>query len=289
MSMHEIKRILINVANNYGRLFYFFSDVRLLFLNRISAIIIRMEKEGFMKEFKESDLYIPIKNLFEKNGYQVHGEVKDIDMMVTKEDESIAIELKPTFNLKLILQAVDRQKSIGSVYVAIFKPKTVNKRYREIIHLIKRLELGLITVSPLKTGMRVNIELHPIEYNRKTNNKKKRAIISEINRRTGIVDNVGGTTGIKRMTAYREETIAVAVALSFYEQASPKDVKLFTDNKKTGQILYNNHYGWFDRIGQGQYRITTKGLEALEIYNEVADYFRNSYNERKINETKQNE
>ncbi|WP_240841203.1 DUF2161 family putative PD-(D/E)XK-type phosphodiesterase [Acidaminobacter sp. JC074] len=240
-----------------------------------------------MKDLKESDLYHPIKKYFESCGYKVHGEVKDIDMVIKKDDESIAIELKPTFNLKLILQAVDRQKTFDSVYVAIFKPKQINKRYKEVVHLIKRLELGLITVSVLKSGMRVTIENHPLAYNRKKNHKKKRAIISEIDRRTGIVENIGGTTGIKRMTAYREETIAVAVALSKYQEASPKQVKLFTDNKKTGQILYSNHYGWFDRIGQGKYRLTAKGFEALETYKEVADYFRNSYSERTVNEVKQ--
>lgn len=242
------------------------------------------KKEGKMTVLKECDLYEPIKAFFIENGYIVSGEVKHIDMVVTKDDESIAIELKPSFNLKLILQAVDRQKVFDSVYVAIFKPKTVNKRYREIVHLTKRLEIGLITVSVLKTKSRVQIEHHPLEYNRKKNHRRKRAIISEIQRRTGIIDNQGGTTRVKRMTAYREECLAVATALHILGDASPKDVRSLVDIKKSGQILYSNHYGWFDRIGQGLYKMTNKGEDALIEYKEVSDYFMTLIKERTIDE-----
>lgn len=242
-----------------------------------------------MKELKEADLYEPIKSFFIENGYTVNGEVKSIDMVISKDDQVIAIELKPTFNLKLILQAVDRQKMLESVYVAIFKPKVINRRYKEIVHLIKRLELGLITVNVLKSGTRVVIEHHPLKLNRKTNNRKKKAIIKEINNRTGVVDNIGGTTKVKQITAYREASIAVAVAMSRYDYVSPKDIKSITHLDKTGTILYQNHYGWFDRVGQGKYELTPKGHAALISYEKISNYFIDQYEkERETNENKQN-
>ena len=238
-----------------------------------------------MAVLKECDLYKPIKAFFIENGYDVAGEVKDIDMVATKEDDVIAIELKPTFNLKLILQAVDRQKMFDTVYVAIFKPQKVNKRYKEIIHLLKRLELGLITVSVLKSGNRVNVEHHPLEYNRKVNHRRKNAVIREIDNRSGIIDNVGGTTKVKRVTAYRECSLAIAVALDILGDASPKKIKNLTEIDKTGRVLYQNHYGWFDRIGQGLYGLTSKGRLAIDEYKEISDYFIKTYQERTSNET----
>lgn len=239
-----------------------------------------------MTVLKESDLYEPIKAFFIENGYKVAGEVKDIDMVASKDDDVIAIELKPTFNLKLVLQAVDRQKMFASVYVAIFKPKKINRRYKEIVHLLKRLEVGLISVNQLRSGVRVTIEHHPLEYNRQVNHRRKKAVIREIKNRSGIVDNLGGTTKIKRVTAYREQSIAIAVALNMLGDSSPKSVKTLTEIDKTGSILYQNHYGWFDRIAQGVYCITSKGRAAIEEYKEISDYFINQYEERKNHETK---
>ncbi len=239
-----------------------------------------------MSELKECDLYEPIKAFFIEQGYKVSGEVKNIDVVIHKDDDVIAIELKPTFNLKLILQAVDRQKFFDTVYVAIFKPKSINKRYKEVVHLTKRLEIGLITVNMLKSGTRVTIEHHPLEFNRRKNSRKKKAIIKEIENRSGIIDNVGGTTGIKRMTAYREASIAAAVALNMLGDSSPMAIKTLTDEQKSGQIMYQNHYGWFDRIGQGVYSLTNKGKDAIIEYKDISDYFKTMYEERIINENK---
>lgn len=228
-----------------------------------------------MNTLKEADLYMPIKAFFIENDYTVKGEVKDVDMVVSKDDSHIAIELKTSFNLKLVLQAVERQKYFDSVYVAIFKPKGKNRRYREIIHLLKRLEVGLITVESLKQGMKVHIEHHPIAFNRSKNKRKEKAIIKEIITRTGVEDNIGGSTKVKRMTAYREASLLTAVVLADFECASPKEIKKISNLDKTGQILYQNHYKWFDRIGQGKYQLNTLGYTALNTYTETVEYFRN--------------
>lgn len=127
---------------------------------------------------KEAELYLPIKAFFIENGYDVAGEVKNVDMVVYKDDEQIAIELKTAFNLKLLFQAVERQKYFESVYIAIPKPK-YNKRYKEMIHILKRLEIGLITVNFLKSRTDVCIEHHPILLERKRITEKPKQLLQK--------------------------------------------------------------------------------------------------------------
>lgn len=225
-------------------------------------------------KIKESDLYPPIKTYFTENGYQVQGEVNGVDMVISKDDQHVGIELKTSFNLKLLLQAVDRQKYFDSVYVAIEKPRLKNRRYQEIIHVLKRLEIGLITVTFLKKGPQVYIEHHPLTYHPRPNKRKKDNILKEVKGRTGIVDNVGGSHKTKRVTVYREASLFIALVLSKEHESSPKLIKEYTNNPKTGQILYQNHYGWFQRIGQGLYSLSDKGYEALSEYREIVDYFK---------------
>ncbi len=228
-----------------------------------------------MEKIKEADLYQPIKDFFISSGYSVKGEVYDVDIVISKEDELIAIEMKTAFNLKLLTQAVQRQKIFDSVYVAIIMPKKTykNKRYKEIVHLLKRLEIGLITVNFLKTKTDVRVEHHPIEFNKKRNNKKRALVIKEINSRTGIVDNIAGTTKVKRVTAYREKAIHIACLLYKYGESSPKFLRSKGADSKTTSILYGNHYGWFDRINNGVYNINEKGSNALIEYKEISNHF----------------
>ena len=221
---------------------------------------------------KEADLYLPIKNYFLSQGYEVYGEVKDIDMVLKKDEDIFGIELKTTFNLKLILQAVERQKYMNAVYVAIEKP-TYNKRYKEIVHLLKRLEIGLITVDFLKTKVSVTIEHHPILFSRKTYTKKKQMILKEVNNRLGIEDNIGGTTKVKRLTSYKEDALLIAYVMTTYNLNKPKDIKSICGLEKTGQILYNNYYKWFIRTDKGMYDVTLDGHTALKTYEKTVCHF----------------
>ena len=97
----------------------------------------------------EKQLFQPIKELFESDGFMVDGEVRKIDMLCMKDDVSVAVELKKELNLKVIIQAALRQKTIDIVYVGIFSPKSLhNKRFKEKLYLLKRLGIGLIIVAP---------------------------------------------------------------------------------------------------------------------------------------------
>ena len=99
---------------------------------------------------KETELYQPVKDLFEGLGYEVFSEVNDIDVVAVKDGEKIVIELKTSFSMKLILQAVKRQKIYEDVYVAVPFPKfkkRFSKDFKDKEYLLRRLELGLIFVS----------------------------------------------------------------------------------------------------------------------------------------------
>lgn len=222
---------------------------------------------------KEEALYMPIKDYFSHQGFEVYGEVKDIDMVLKQEGKVYAIELKINFNLKLVLQAVERQKYMDSVYVAIKKPK-YNKRYKEMVHLLKRLEIGLITVDFLKTKTNVVIEHHPLPLAKRTLTRKKTLVIKEVTKRLGIEDNIGGTTKSKRLTAYREEALLTAYVMATHDVKQPKDIKKLSGLDKTGQILYNNYYKWFSRVDKGIYELRPEAYKALQTYKKTVECFK---------------
>ena len=58
----------------------------------------------------EKDMYIPVRDFFQEQEYTVRGEVKCCDVLAVRDDEVIAVEMKTTINLDVILQAIDRQQ-----------------------------------------------------------------------------------------------------------------------------------------------------------------------------------
>ena len=226
---------------------------------------------------KESDLYQPINIYLEKNGYIVNSEVKNCDIVAQKNDELVVIELKKNFNATLLIQATERQKYADSVYVAIIKPKTLGngQNWKGMFHLLKRLELGLILVTFLKTKARVEIAFHPAENKIKKNKKKRKAILREIENRSGNY-NTGGVTGQKIITAYRENAIFIACCLKKYGDLSPKKLRELGTGDKTTTILSKDHYGWFERKSRGIYTLHSNGIDALDNYKEIAKFYYDS-------------
>ena len=113
--------------------------------------------------FAETDLYEPVCRFLEEEGYRVQAEVKDCDIAAEKDGELIIVELKKSFQLKLVYQALDRQSLTEQVFVAIPRPQKGQreKSWKNMLKLLKRLEIGLLTValdSPLKT---VDVVLTP--------------------------------------------------------------------------------------------------------------------------------
>ncbi|MCH1624050.1 DUF2161 domain-containing phosphodiesterase [Fredinandcohnia quinoae] len=229
-------------------------------------------------KLKEIDLYKPIQTYFLKEGYEVYGEVNDCDIVAIKGDELVVIELKLSLNADLLIQATKRQKLTKLVYIAIPKPKISlrSKRWNDICHLIRRLELGLIIVSFSVNRTKTDILFEPTPFDRNKSmqlNKRKRAmLIKEVNGRSSDY-NVGGSSRTKIMTAYKENCIQIASYLKNFGPLSPKTLKEMGTGDKTPSILTKNYYGWFDRIKRGVYVLSDKGIQEIKEFPELMNYY----------------
>ncbi|QQZ07793.1 DUF2161 domain-containing phosphodiesterase [Heyndrickxia vini] len=226
----------------------------------------------------EVDLYKPIHKHFTNQGYEVKSEVNDCDVTAVKGDELIIIELKVRLNVDLLIQATKRQKLADQVYIAIPKPSysLFSKKWKDICHLIKRLELGLILVTFLKSTTKMDIVLSPAPFDRKKsmqqNKKKRKKLLSEIEGRHGD-HNIGGSNQAKIMTAYKETSIHIAYLIEQFGPLSPKALRQMGTGEKTQSILFNNYYGWFERIQKGIYGITEKGKIDIQAFPQIIEYF----------------
>lgn len=228
----------------------------------------------------ETDLYEPIRKFFTKKGYEVHGEVHHCDVVAVKEDKLIVIELKLSLTVDLLIQATNRQRLTDQVYIAIPKPKTrmSSKKWRDICHLIRSLELGLIVVTFLKSGAKMEIIIEPTPFDRKKSKqrykKKRDSLLAEIKGRNGD-HNVGGSTKTKIMTAYKENCIQIAYLLERSGPLSPKALRQLGTGDKTLSILHKNYYGWYEKIDRGIYAISEKGKKEIKEFPEIVKYFSN--------------
>jgi len=241
-----------------------------------------------MKEaakIEETQLFAPLHDFFVELGYEVHGEVGACDLTASKGDELIIVELKRNLNLDLLLQGAKRQRLTPQVYLAIVKPKysIFSRKWKDLCYLLRRLELGLITVSFLTGKPRVEVIFHPSpfdqEKSRRASQKKKSRLQQEIAGRHSNY-NTGGCTGKKLMTAYKENALHIACCLKKHGPLSPKTLRLFGTGPKTASILQNNYYGWFERVARGSYRLTAEGGAALGSYPELVAYYESLIQEK---------
>lgn len=230
-----------------------------------------------VKISKETELYIPIKEHFESLGYDVHGEVKDCDVVAIKDDEMIILELKIKFNLKLVYQCLDRKKSTKNVYAVIEAPKggLFNKENKRMVDLLKRLEIGLFFVYFYESGIRVEMILEPVISSTRMNKKKSNSIKKEISNRSGSY-NKGGTNG-ERITAFKEASIHTVVLLHLNGEQKISALKKLGAPDNAQNILYHNYYGWFVRVRTGIYTLTDEGKSVLNDYKEICNYYLNKY------------
>lgn len=222
----------------------------------------------------ESELYAPVKTLFENMGYQVNAEVKDCDVTAVNGDELIIVELKKNLSVTLLAQGLKRQKSGAVTYVAIPKPKRYSpKTFRDTLYVIKKLELGLIFVTLIGAYSYAEIIYEPQPFKPVKQNKvMMRKIMNEIDGRS-IDTNTGGVTGRKIATAYTEKCINIACILDMYGELSPKEVRSYGGDEKCGMIMRMNVYGWFDHVKKGVYAINKAGRKALLEYPELEQYY----------------
>jgi hypothetical protein len=227
------------------------------------------------KPLSETDLYAPVCRYLTENGYTVRGEVMSCDVAAVRGDDLIVVELKRSLNLSLIVQGVERQKITDSVYVAVPRPANRARWMAEtkgVQKVLRRLELGLILVGSERSKAPVEIIIHPAPFQRRKQKRIKRAVLQEIEKRSGDF-NVGGSTRRKLVTAYRENAIQIACCLDKCGPMTPKQLRLLGTGEKTHSILYRNVYSWFDRVEKGLYSINDRGRCELDDFPELRDHF----------------
>ena len=210
----------------------------------------------------ETALYLPIKSFLEAAGYAVKGEIGGCDLVGLTDGEPpvvVICELKMTFNLELILQAVDRAAASDEVWIAARvskkgKGREGDRRFRD---LCRRLGFGMLAVSDSDV---VDIVVSPIAPMPRKNARRRSRLVDEHRRRKGD-PALGGSTRKPIMTAYRQQALACAAAIVNGGQR-PKDMREAAP--KAPQILRDNVYGWFERIDRGIYALTELGTEALK-------------------------
>lgn len=233
----------------------------------------------------ETELYAPLKAFFEERGYSIKSEVRHCDLVGLKpgSDQPLIVEMKKTFNLPLLLQGLERQRSSAEVYLAVERNRTKkgahNQRWSEITLLCRRLGLGLITVTRYKTKPAfVEILCSPGNealYSPGPKVVKRRAerLVHEFNERSGDY-NVGGSHATKLVTAYREKALRVALALQEGGEMAPRQVRERSGVGTAPAILQRDYYGWFHRSGYGRYVLTPAGADSLREYAHVVDAWR---------------
>jgi hypothetical protein len=167
-------------------------------------------------------------------------------------------EMKRSFTLELVLQAVDRTSACDEIWLAVGASKRGRGRENDarVKKLCRFLGFGLLTVS---AEGRVDVVTEPAPWKPRRDAKRRSRIVEEHRRRRG--DPVlGGSTRTPQMTAYRQQALAVASALAG-KPSRPRDLRpLAPDSAK---ILQGNVYGWFERIERGVYGLTASGRGAL--------------------------
>ena len=209
----------------------------------------------------KTSLYLPVKRFLEGLGFEVKGEVCSCDIVAVDRGSPIALvvcELKLSFTLDLVLQAVDRSTACDEVWLAV--RGSVRGRGRESDPRVKRLcrlpGFGLLSV--FGSG-RVEVLVEPAPWRPRRNAKRRSQILDEHQRRRGN-PAAGGGTRRPIMTAYRQQALQCAAA-SALTPARPRDLKnAIPDAPK---ILLQNVYGWFVRVESGVYALSEAGRAAL--------------------------
>lgn len=209
---------------------------------------------------READLYPDLKAFLEGQGYEVKAEIGACDVMALRAgDPPVVVEMKLTFSLALVLQGVARQALFDTVYLAVPAPKKAwPARYGDIVALCRRLGLGLLAVRP---GQGVEAHLDPGPYRPRQSAARAGRLLREFQRRVGD-PNQAGTTGVKRMTAYRQDALRCLVLLADGPLKGAEVARLSGVARATA-LMRADHYGWFQRQATGVYGLSPRGQAAL--------------------------
>lgn len=219
------------------------------------------------KEHKEHELYPPVAEYFTERGYKVRGEVKGCDVAAMKDETLVIAELKLSFNMKVLMQAVARLSLTDYVYVAIPRPPLgarngADSRYfRDMVAILKRLELGLMLVALDSPRKSCEVVLSPVAHRFGSNSKKRLAVIRELAARQNDA-NVGGVTRTKITTAYKETCVKVACLLDKRGALSTKQLRELGITDREIKAVTSRHQ-WFERVERGVYALSSTGKTVI--------------------------
>ena len=209
----------------------------------------------------ESSLYLPVKRFLEKLGFEVKGEICGCDLVALRDGEATAVvigELKLSFTLELVLQAVDRFPICDEIWLAVGMSRRGRGREGDprVKKLCRLLGLGLLAVT---ASGKIEVLVEPVPWRPRRDAKRRSRIVDEHRRRRGD-PAAGGSTRQPIMTAYRQQALACAAALA-HAPARPRDLK--SEMPDAPKILLSNVYGWFVRVERGVYTLSESGKAAL--------------------------
>lgn len=209
----------------------------------------------------EANLYPPVKRFLERLGFEVKGEICGCDLVAVRDGAPTTViigEMKLTFTLDLVLQAVDRSAACDEVWLAVRASRRGRGREhdRRVKKLCRLLGFGLLAVTATD---KVEVIVEPVPWRPRCDAKRRSAIVTEHRRRQGD-PAVGGSTRRPIMTAYRQQALACAAALA-QAPARPRDLKQAMPDAP--KILLRNVYGWFTRVERGLYSLSDPGRAAL--------------------------
>ncbi len=216
-----------------------------------------------MGKAAETDLYAPVKALLVAQGYTVKGEVGAADVVALRGGEApVIVELKLRFSLALLHQAISRLSLSDLVYVAVPRPtgKTARRALKDNLALCRRLGLGLITV---RGDGRAEVLCDPGPYVARKSKRRRQRLLREFDRLQGD-PNAGGATRHGIVTGYRQDALRCAAYLARHGAARGADVARATGVAVATGLMAKNHYGWFERVSRGVYRLTGAGSDGLK-------------------------
>ena len=213
---------------------------------------------------REVDLYPQLKHFLTQQGYEVKGEVHHCDVIAVRDKRVVAVELKMSINLTVLLQAVDRLNVTDTVYIGV--PKGIDrlkKQRSRMIRLLRMLGLGLMVIDPTAASGAVDVLCDPSEYKPRQVKRRTSRLLGEFMHRVGDPNAGGSNVRHGIMTAYRQKALAIAKYLSEHGETKAAIIGRSLKEPRTRVILYANVYGWFDRLGKGIYSLSPRGDREL--------------------------
>ncbi|MEM1364519.1 MAG: DUF2161 family putative PD-(D/E)XK-type phosphodiesterase [Pseudomonadota bacterium] len=187
-------------------------------------------------------------------------------MAVRGHEPPVIVELKIGFSLTLLHQAIERQSITDSVYIAVprGKGKPFQASLKRNVAICRRLGLGLLTVRAKDSF--VEAHLDPGPYAPRISKIKNQRLLREFTRRVGDPMAGGSAKARPMLTAYRQDALRCVVCLRSAGPTKASLVAQSTGVERARMIMSADHYGWFERVDRGIYRLTPKGEAALEEF-----------------------